>query len=163
MIVRRYFDPITEINALRRQINDVFGDLTSETMAQSDWSPAIRLVDTGDDFVLTVHLAGVNASDVDAQVSSDAVSVSGRRLQPEVNDSTKVLYDDARYGYFHRVVNLPDAVQNDKAVADFSHGLLTLTLPKVVEARNKVVKINLGATTESPVIEATDADANTEA
>ena len=31
MIIRRYLDPITEINSLRHQINDVFGDLTSET------------------------------------------------------------------------------------------------------------------------------------
>jgi HSP20 family protein len=65
-----------------------------------------------------------------------------------------VLYDDTRYGSFQRLVNLPDAVQNDQVVADFSHGVLTLTLPKVVEARNKVVKITLGSTAAS----ATEAD-----
>jgi HSP20 family protein len=157
MIVRRYFDPITEINALRRQINDVFGDLTSETLAQADWSPAVRLVDDGDNFVLTVHLAGLEAADLDVQASTDAVSVSGRRLQPEVTESVKVLYDDARYGHFHRVVNLPDAVQNDKVAAKFDQGILTLTLPKVVEARNKVVKINLGGTADAPAIEASEA------
>ena len=37
-----------------------------------------------------------------------------------------------------------------------TNGVLTLSLPKVVEARNKVVKINLGGT-ESPALEATDA------
>ncbi|NJL47051.1 MAG: Hsp20/alpha crystallin family protein [Leptolyngbyaceae cyanobacterium SM2_5_2] len=141
MIVRRYLDPITEINAIRRQINEVFGDWAAEALTKSDWAPAVRLVDQGNDFVLTVHLAGVQASDLDVQVSTDAVSISGARQQPELAEGTKLLYDDVRYGSFHRLVNLPDAVQNDNVTADFNHGVLTLTLPKVVEARHKVVKL----------------------
>lgn len=158
MIIRRYLDPITEINAIRRQINDVFGDLTSEALTKADWAPAIRLVDHGNDFVLTVHLVGVTAADLDVQVTADSVSIGGVRKAPEApaEEGTQVLYDDTRYGSFQRVVNLPDAVQNDKVVADFAHGVLTLTLPKVVEARNKVVKISLGGT-EAPAIEAGEA------
>lgn len=158
MIVRRYLDPISEINAIRRQINDVFGNLTTEALPKADWAPAIRLVDRGNDFLLTVQLAGVSAADLDVQVSADMVSIAGTRSQPEVaaEDTTTVLYDDTRYGSFHRVVNLADEVQNEQAVANFTDGVLTLTLPKVIEARNKVVKINLGST-ESPAIEAAEA------
>lgn len=155
MIIRRYLDPITEINAIRRQINDAFGDLTTEAMPRADWAPAVRLVDRGHEFVLTAHLVGVTAADLDVQVSADVVSISGTRKAPEApaEAEAKVLYDDTRYGSFQRMVNLPDAVQNDQVVADFSHGVLTLTLPKVAEARNKVVKISLGGT-EAPAIEA---------
>lgn len=154
MIVRRYLDPFTEINSLRRQINDVFGDLTTETLAKSDWTPALRLVEQADEFVLTVHLAGIHAADVDVQVSAEAVSISGTRQAAELAETAKLLYDDTRYGRFHRVVNLPDAVQNEQVKADFSHGLLTLTLPKVVEARNKVVKVSLGSTDSASTLEA---------
>ncbi|HSM83675.1 MAG TPA: Hsp20/alpha crystallin family protein [Nodosilinea sp.] len=156
MIIRRYLDPITEINAIRRQINDAFGDLTSEALTKTDWAPAIRLIDQGNEFVLTAHLVGVDAADLDVQVSADGVSISGLRKAPAVEDSVKVLYDDTRYGSFQRLVNLPEAVQNDQVVADFAHGVLTLTLPKVAEARNKVVKIHLGGT-EAPAIEAGEA------
>lgn len=152
MIVRRYLDPLSEINAIRRQINDVFGELTTEAIAKSDWAPAVRLVDQGNEFVLTVHLPGVAAGALDVDVSLDAISIAGTRKQPEVNDGSKVLYDDTRYGTFHRLVNLPDAIQNEQVTADFSHGVLTLVLPKVVEARNKVVKINLGTSTPSSEI-----------
>ena len=158
MIVRRYLDPFTEINAIRRQINDIFGDFVPETSVQSDWAPAVRLVDQGDTYVLTALLAGVNADKVEIQVTADTVSISGQRVAPEVAEDGKVLYDDARYGRFHRVINLPDAVQNGEANADFSHGVLTLTLPKVIEARNKVVKITLGTKGEAPALEAQDAD-----
>ncbi|WP_197064924.1 Hsp20/alpha crystallin family protein [Leptolyngbya sp. KIOST-1] len=158
MIIRRYLDPITEINAIRRQINDVFGDLTSEALTKSDWAPAIRLVDHGNEFVLTAHLVGVTAADLDVQVTADSVSVAGIRKAPAApaEEGAQVLYDDTRYGSFQRLVNLPDAVQNDKVEADFAHGVLTLTLPKVVEARNKVVKISLGGA-EAPAIESGEA------
>ncbi|MBE9157334.1 Hsp20/alpha crystallin family protein [Nodosilinea sp. LEGE 06152] len=156
MIIRRYLDPITEINAIRRQINDVFGDFATEALSKADWTPAVRLVDQGDDFVLTVHLSGVNAADLDVQVSADVVSISGSRHQSAAAEGTKVLYDDTRYGSFHRMVNLPDGVKNDQVVANFADGVLTLTLPKVIEARNKVVKIDLGSTA-TPAIEAGEA------
>jgi HSP20 family protein len=163
MLIRRYLDPITEINAIRRQINDVFGELTIEALAKADWAPAIRLIDHGNDFVLTAHLVGVTAADLDVQVSADVVSISSSRRQPEspAEEGIKVLYDDTRYGSFQRMVNLPAAVQNDQVTANFSHGVLTLILPKVVEARNKVVKINLegalASGTEAPAIEASEA------
>jgi HSP20 family protein len=49
----------------------------------------------------------------------------------------------ALYGKFHRVLPLPAHIQNDSVQAEYKEGILTLTLPKVTEARNKVVKINL--------------------
>lgn len=152
MIVRRYLDPFTEMNALRSQLNDLFSDLT-ETSAKATWTPAVRLVDQEDNFVLTVQLAGVAADDIDIQVSSDVVSISGDRKAPALAEAAKLLYDDARYGVFQRLINLPAAVQNNQVQADFKDGVLTLTLPKVVEARNQVVKINLGKA--APELEAT--------
>lgn len=51
---------------------------------------------------------------------------------------------------------LPARIQNDSVQAEYKDGILTLTLPKVAEARNKVVKINLveiaGAST-NPALE----------
>lgn len=155
MIVRRYLDPFTEINAIRRQINDVFGDLTTEVAAKADWTPSVRLVDRGNDFVLTVLLAGVDVADLDIQVSSDTVTLIGKRVAANVVEGTALLYDDTRYGNFHRQINLPDAVQNNNVQADFNSGVLTLTLPKVVEARNKVVRITLGSDA-TPTIEAAE-------
>lgn len=159
MIVRHYLDPFTEINAIRRQINDVFGELAG-TAAKTDWTPALRVVDQGNEFVLTAILAGVNADNLNIQVSNDAVVISGERKAADITDEAKLLYDDVRYGRFHRVLNLPDAIQNDSVEADFSNGMLTLTLPKVVEAQNKVVKINLGNLkgAEASAIEADEAN-----
>ncbi|MBD0269960.1 MAG: Hsp20/alpha crystallin family protein [Cyanobacteria bacterium Co-bin8] len=141
----RYWQPFREIDALRRQVDDVFSELTDmSTAVRSTWAPAVRLVDTGDNYALHIQLAGVSAEDLDIQATREAVVITGERKVAEAAEGHKVLFDDLRYGNFRRVITLPEAIQNDHIQADFSNGLLTLTLPKVVEARNKVVKINLG-------------------
>jgi len=47
------------------------------------------------------------------------------------------------------VLPLPAHIQNDSVQAEYKDGILTLTLPKVAEARNKVVKINLAEIAET--------------
>lgn len=147
MIVRRYLDPISEINAIRRQINDVFGDFAAEVLPRADWAPSVRLLDQGDHFLLTAHVVGIEPEALDVQVTADTISLEGQRPEPKLPEGTKLLYDDVRYGHFQRVINLPEPIQNNQVTAEFSHGILTLTLPKVVETQTKVVKITLGTPT----------------
>lgn len=154
MIIRRYLDPMSEINAIRRQINDVFGDLAAEVLPRADWAPAMRLLDHGDHFLLLAHLVGIEPDELDVQVTADTISLSGQRPELELPEGAKLLYDDVRYGHFQRVINLPEPIQNSQVAAQFEQGVLTLTLPKVVEAQTKVVKISLGR----PTLEASQAD-----
>jgi HSP20 family protein len=42
------------------------------------------------------------------------------------------------------VIPLPTRIQNDKVQAEYKNGVLTLTLPKAEEEKNKVVKVNIG-------------------
>lgn len=157
MIVRHYLDPFTEINAIRHQINDVFGELAG-TATKTDWIPALSLIDQGNEYVLTATLAGVQAEDLNIQVSNDTVAISGERKALEIADGAKLLYNDIRQGRFHRVLNFPDGIQNNNVEADFSNGILTLRLPKVAEAQHKVVKVNVANLKDSkvPAIEAND-------
>lgn len=146
MIVR-YWHPFQEVETLRHQFDRVFDEVSNAIdNAPTTWTPAVRLVEAPNAYVLTVQLPGVASEAVDVQVTREAVSITGERKQPEVAEGDRVLYEGIRYGTFRRVVNLPDAVQNDAVEATFTDGLLTLTLPKVVEVRNKVVKVTLTPT-----------------
>ncbi|MGF1522425.1 MAG: Hsp20/alpha crystallin family protein [Leptolyngbyaceae cyanobacterium] len=158
MIVR-YWHPFQEVETLRRQLDQVFNEVGNAVEnAPTTWTPAVRLVETENAYALTVQLAGIDPDAIDIQVTREAVSIAGNRTQPEVADGDRVLYDGIRYGAFRRVVPLPEAVQNDAVEANFDNGLLTLTLPKVEEVRNKVVKINLGQNNlaQAPIAEATE-------
>jgi HSP20 family protein len=143
MIVR-YWQPLAEIETMRRQFDRVLNDLTSTDSAQPAWTPVIELKDAGEVFTLRVQLPGIAAEDLDIQVSQNAVAIAGENHHAAEQSDNGTIRSEFRYGKFHRLVRLPAVVQNDHVQADYKDGILNLTLPKVVEARNQVVKINLG-------------------
>jgi HSP20 family protein len=154
MIVR-YWQPWREMESLSRQIDQIFDELVSTATPESVWSPAIELKDAGDMLVLRVQLPGIDANALDIQVAKQGVSISGEQHREQKTEEQGYFKSEFRYGKFRRVVPLPVAVENDKVQAAYKDGILTLTLPKVTEVRNKVVKVNL--TENQPAAEMTDA------
>ncbi|MBW4518199.1 MAG: Hsp20/alpha crystallin family protein [Scytolyngbya sp. HA4215-MV1] len=153
----RYWQPFRQIETLRHQLDQVFDELTHTTNSQTEWMPAVELKDAGDHLVLKAQLPGMTAKDLDVQVMREAVALSGEHRYEQKSEEKGYFHSEFRYGKFQRVIPLPIAVQNDQVQADFKDGILTLTLPKVAEARNQVFKVNLADlnTAEStPTLEA---------
>ncbi|MEZ2342260.1 Hsp20/alpha crystallin family protein [Microcoleus sp.] len=149
--------PFTEIETIRQQLDKVFDQrATTRDNSETAWMPALELADAGDNFVLKAQLPGIDPKDIDVQVTREAISISGERRYQNTNEQSGYVRSEFRYGKFHRVLPLPAPIQNDSVQAECKDGILTLTLPKVTEARNKVVKINLGqiaGTTANPALE----------
>jgi len=156
MLIRSW-QPFTEIETLREQLDKVFDQrAATRDNSEATWMPALELADGGDNFVLKAQLPGIDPKDIDVQVTREAISISGERRYENTNEQSGYVRSEFRYGKFHRVLTLPAHIQNDSVQAEYKDGILTLTLPKVTEARNKVVKINLaeiaGAST-NPALE----------
>ncbi|MBW4694362.1 MAG: Hsp20/alpha crystallin family protein [Lyngbya sp. HA4199-MV5] len=154
------WQPWQEVETLSRQLDQLFADFTPVSRPASPvartWTPAIELKATETDFVLRAELPGIDANDLDIQVTREGVSISGEYRSEAKHEDGKLFRSEFRYGSFRRVVPLPVAIQNDQVKADFTDGILTLTLPKAVSDRPKVVKVNLTGATAEPVLEASD-------
>jgi HSP20 family protein len=156
-MLMRSWQPFAEIETIRQQLDKAFDQLAAtRDNSEATWMPALELADAGDNFVLKAQLPGIDPKDVDIQVTREAISISGERRYENTNEKSGYVRSEFRYGKFHRVLSLPAQIQNDSVQAEYKDGILTLTLPKVTEARNKIVKINLaeiaGAST-NPALE----------
>ncbi|MBD1810331.1 Hsp20/alpha crystallin family protein [Microcoleus sp. FACHB-DQ6] len=150
-MLMRYWQPFTEIETIRQQLDKAFDGLAAaRDNSEAAWMPALELVDAGDNFVLKAQLPGIDPKDVDVQVTPEAISISGERRYENTEEKPRYVRSEFRYGKFHRVLPLPAHIQNDSVQAECKDGILTLTLPKVTEARNKVVKINLAEIAGTP-------------
>jgi HSP20 family protein len=153
----RSWQPFTEIETIRQQLDKVFDQLaTTRDNSEATWMPALEVADAGDNFVLKAQLPGIDPKDIDVQVTREAISISGERRYENTEEKSGYVRSEFRYGKFHRMLPLPAPIQNDSVQAECKDGILTLTLPKVTEARNKVVKINLAeiaGTTANPALE----------
>jgi len=137
------WEPFREINSLQREMNRLFDTLSSETPQQTSFVPAAELHETPDAVELRVELPGMEAKDLDVQVTADAVSISGERRSEKRTEGEGYVRTEFRYGKFQRVIPLPVRVQNQNVNADYKDGILQLHLPKAEDEKNKIVKVTL--------------------
>lgn len=143
--------PLRELDTLQRQLNQLFYQQSQPSNApqmgvpqtRGNWEPAIELQNTDTALILRVQLPGMDAKDLDVQVSRDAVLIAGEHTPPQLARDAGAFRTEFRYGKFHRVVQLAVPVQNGEVSADFKNGILTLTLPKLRSQRPTVVKVSL--------------------
>jgi HSP20 family protein len=139
--------PWLEFNTIQRQINDFIEDTkVSSTLFEkgSMKVPAVELQETEDAIHLKLEIPGLEAKDLDVQVTADTVYISGERKQETKTEAKGSTKSEFYYGKFQRVIPLPTRVKNTNVTAEYKDGILNLTLPKIEAEKNKVVKVNLG-------------------
>jgi HSP20 family protein len=145
------WQPLRELDTMRQQMNRLFDDLMHGDRIESllpkigtmGWAPAIELQETDTDIILKAQLPGIDAKDLDIQVSQDAVLIAGEHKEEKTTEEKGIYRTEFHYGQFQRVIPLPVAIRNDRVAAEFKDGILTLTIPKVEGMARNVVKINL--------------------
>ena len=138
MTIVRY-NPWAEINALQRQIDRMFEDVQAPVYR----TPVAELTETEDALNLRLELPGVEAKDVDIEVTENAVKVIAERKSETKTEDKNKTRSEFYYGKYQRVIPLKARVKNTEVTAEYKNGILNLVLPKTVEEKNKVVKVNL--------------------
>ncbi|WP_416666629.1 Hsp20/alpha crystallin family protein [Egbenema bharatensis] len=142
------WEPFTEMDSLRREFNRLFDDVLSPNVRKTNgltFVPAAEMEETGDAVHLKLEIPGMEAKDLDVQVTSESVSISGERRSETRTDEQGVTRSEFRYGRFQRIIPLPSRIDNQNVQAEYKDGILRLTLPKMEEEKHKVVKLNLGS------------------
>ena len=141
------YSPLNTIDALHRQINRLFEDDSVLNWKEANdllFVPSAEIKETDEAIHLKLELPGMDAKDLDVQVTRDEVSISGERKEESTTEEKGYTRSEFRYGKFKRVIPLPRKVQNDAVEAEYKDGILRLVLPKAEEEKNKVIKVNLG-------------------
>jgi len=155
------FSPFEQMDSLRNQIDRVFNDMEDSSQNYRSWQPAVELLDHDDKLIVRLSLAGIDRQTIDIEAMRKSLTVSGERYAKNA-ESSRYLYSEFNYGKFHRQIPLPVAVVNTEVTADYADGILTLTLPKVEEAKHKVVKVNLEQSNTATSLPEVDSEENLE-
>jgi HSP20 family protein len=140
------WNPWQEFSTLQQQMNRLFDEsLVPATAGERRFLrvPAPEIEETKEAIHLKLEVPGMEAKDLDVQVTENAVSISGERKEETKTEENGVTRSEFHYGKFQRVIPLPTRIQNTKVQAEYKDGILNLTLPKTEEEKNKVVKVNL--------------------
>ena len=113
--------------------------------ASSEWAlqPATELVECDSEYRITAELPGMTAENVDIKMSDGTITIRGEKSEEKKEEKEDYLVSERRYGEFQRTLSLPSGVDADAVSADFANGVLTVTLPKTPEAKQKERKVEV--------------------
>ena len=114
------WNPWQEMNTIQRQLNRLFEeDMLPSTLLERTFArvPAAELQETEDAILLKLELPGIEAKELDVQVTEKAVYVSGERKSETKTEDKGVTKSEFQYGKFQRLIPLPTRIQNTNVTA----------------------------------------------
>ena len=103
--------------------------------------PSMDLSETDRELQLTVDLPGMKIEEVSVEVTGRTVKIRGEHKEEKEEKGRTYHRIERRSGSVFRSVELPCAVKEDKVVAEYKDGVLTVTLPKSEEAKSHRVTV----------------------
>ena len=108
-----------------------FAPLHTRTDADAyNWVPSVDISETDANFEVRAELPGVAKDDLRVSVKDNLLTLSGEKRQENVDDTQNYRRTERRYGSFERRFALPPEVATDDIKAEYSDGVLTLSIPK---------------------------------
>jgi HSP20 family protein len=105
---------------------------------------AADMYETPEHIIIQTMVAGVRPDNLDVSIARDRCTISGHRKSPHDIHPDDYYFQELYWGSFSRSVELPEEIEVDAAEASESHGLLTITLPKIKKDRETTLDIHSG-------------------
>ncbi|KAG5231865.1 hypothetical protein OIU76_005299 [Salix suchowensis] len=103
-----------------------------------EWSPKMDVVESGVNYVLTIEIPGVNFNDIRVEIHGQNLKVTGKRSNQSWKRAPEGCSSILRYhkrdileGPYEIVWRLPVDGNKDSVSAEFLHGFLQVTVPKM--------------------------------
>lgn len=136
----------TPLGWLRAEVDRLFEDFgrpARDLIGFGSALPALDMVRTDKDYVVTAEMPGMKAEDVRITVDDQALIVAGEKRQAEERQEDGHLLSERRYGAFERRLPLPADVDPARIEAAFHDGVLTLTMGRTQDGPERSRRIEI--------------------
>ncbi len=137
--------PWTDVTGLRKEMDHLFERFLepawSEFPTLGAWEPKVDITETTDTVVVKAELPGVDQKDIAVSLQEGILTIKGEKEEEKEQKDARYHRVERAYGAFARAVRLPAAVDASKVTATFKDGVVTITLPKTLEAKGTTIPI----------------------
>ena len=137
---------------LMKKYNDVLPAMW-DTFSHDDWFsmpgrsnmrttnvPAINILDNENEFIIEFAAPGMKKSDFIIDVENDILTITAEERTEDETKGTNYTRREFFYNAFERSFTLPETVDSDKIKANYTDGVLGISIPKKEEAKPKPPK-----------------------
>jgi HSP20 family protein len=150
------WEPVRELNTIQQEVNRLFNTFFEAPAPGNSgsglrrWIPAMDLVETEDEFVLRADLPGLSEKDVNIEIESNVLTISGERKAEHEERKEGYYRVERSSGTFSRSLTLPEGVAPESVRASFDRGVLEVRIPKPEARKPRRVAISVSGAGEQP-------------
>ena len=106
---------------------------------------AVDVAESEKAYEVTAELPGIDEKNIEVKVANGILTMKGEKQEEKEEKEKNYYLQERHYGSFERSFEIPDGVDPDSIQATFKKGVLTVTLPKKVEAQKPAKKVEVKA------------------
>jgi HSP20 family molecular chaperone IbpA len=136
---------VTQVRDLNHTLDDDWSDMRRRNIRELDhWLKAeaellhpvhVQIWESGDALEVQAEVPGFNDKELEVSVEPFRIMISGEKESNEERKKRTTVYNEQGSNEVFRVIDLPVEVEATKATATLKNGILTLSAPKVAEAK----------------------------
>jgi len=138
---------ITRYDPFRDVFDDLMKGFLVRPVAAAEAGETVRrikidVVEKDGEYKVLAEIPGVKKDDIQVDIEGDVVSITAEaRAEKDVKEGERVIHSERYFGKVSRSFRLGQEVDQSKASAKYSDGVLELVLPKKAAASTKRVTI----------------------
>lgn len=105
--------------------------------------PAVNVTENKDAFKLKVAAPGFRKDDFKLEIHNGYLTISGESKEEKEDKDEKFTRQEYRYSTFSRTFTLPENIKGEAITAEYTDGVLKVTLPKKTVDEKPVQQITV--------------------
>jgi HSP20 family protein len=144
MTTTPFVSTLDRVFTLNRALDQVMSQTWGNGHAAPVWVPALDVAEQSDAYVIVADLPGVSPEAIDISFENNVITIRGSKAPAfDANEKELRLYSAERVnGTFERTIRVPEFVDGDRIEASFTHGVLTIRIPKTPKAMPRKIAVS---------------------
>jgi HSP20 family protein len=136
--------------AFATPFNDIFSGVMGRDIGQflgyddvANGRPKVNIIEAKDKFVISMLVPGFDRADLTISNEKEVLTIKGERTETTLNEDERYTRREFRSGSFERSFDLPRTVDLEAITAEYTDGVLNVTIPRKEPAKPAVRSISI--------------------
>ena len=139
----RLMEPLNGFRRMEELVNLFEGGYMNtrvDRLNANQWNIPVDITTKGDEFTISAALPGVSPDDLEVSLDERLLTIKGKTQSED--EEVNYFKRERRIGSFERTLRLPESLDLDKATTTYTHGVLSINIPRMEAKKPKQLTVN---------------------
>lgn len=138
-----WLDPWGEFDRMRQAMDAMLSGFWPRRLLAESATPAVNMYRDDSNLIVEAAVPGMKKEDIKINLKGNTLVIEGESKEEKKIEKDDYYFTEMRKGSFSRRVRLPVEVKSDEIKANYTEGILKLTLPMLAPHKEKPVEVKV--------------------